>query len=353
MASEVRQRRVVGQRPLPPPPSRKGERTTPSQGRRTHDADRRSKKNRSVEKAAEKRKFVDGHVSEFGSVAAACRAVGLAPSSYYYRQKTKIDKAMLDADIRDKIESVQAKFPFYGHRRIHEHLERLDGLTVNKKKILRIMREHGLKALIWRGFKVKTTDSNHEYGYAENLLPGLQLTSVNQAWVTDITYIRIRTGFVYLAAILDLFSRKVVGWAISTNIDHKLCLDALRDAVKKRRPSAGLIHHSDRGVQYACREYRQYLKDHEIVESMSAQGYCYDNAFMESFWKTLKAEEVYLTEYETKEDVLKSIPSFIEDVYNSKRLHSSLGYFSPQEFEQLAAKGWLEKHGLQPVMILS
>lgn len=295
---------------------------------------------------------MDSHVDEFGSVAAACRAVGIAPSSYYYAPTTEVEQAKIDADIRDRIEAVQAKYPFYGHRRIHEYLERLEGLTVNKKKILRIMKQFGLKALIWRGFKVKTTDSNHEFGYADNLLPGMTITDVNQVWVTDITYIRIAAGFVYLAAILDLFSRKVVGWALSTSIDHKLCLDALKDAVEKRRPSAGLIHHSDRGVQYACHEYRRYLKDHEIIESMSAQGYCYDNAFMESFWKTLKAEEVYLTEYETFEDVLKSIPRFIEAVYNKKRLHSSLGYHSPEEFEQLAAKGLLEKHGLQPVMIL-
>jgi len=295
---------------------------------------------------------VDDHLPEFRSITAACRSVGLSPSSYYYKQKTKIERAKSDAEIRDKVEQVQSEFPFYGHRRIHEHLERREGLTVNKKKVLRIMREFGLKALIWRGFKVKTTDSSHEFGFARNLLPGLKLSEVNQVWVTDITYIRISTGFVYLAAILDLYSRMAVGWALSTKIDHKLCLDALKDAVEKRSPPAGLIHHSDRGIQYACHEYRRFLKDHEIVESMSAQGYCYDNAFMESFWKTLKAEEVYLTEYQTMEDVLKSIPRFIEDVYNKKRLHSSLGYFSPEEFEQLAAKGQLEQHGLQSVMIL-
>lgn len=250
------------------------------------------------------------------------------------------------------IERVQAEFPFYGYRRVHEHLERLEGITVNEKKIRRIMRKYGLHALIWRGFKVKTTDSEHEFGYAPNLLPGMKITGVNQVWVTDITYIRILTGFVYLAAVLDLFSRRVVGWAISTRIDAELCLKALDDAIDKRRPSAGLIHHSDRGVQYACKEYRQRLKDHEIVASMSAKGYCYDNAFMESWFKTLKAEEVYLTEYETIDDVLKSVPRFIEAVYNEKRLHSSLGYYSPMEFEELAAKGLLEKRGVQPFIKL-
>lgn len=254
--------------------------------------------------------------------------------------------------MRDLIERVQAEFPFYGYRRIHEHLELRMGVTVNEKKILRIMRKFGLKALIWRGFKVKTTDSNHDHGYAPNLLPGLRVSGINQVWVADITYIRILTGFVYLAAILDLFSRRVVGWAISKRIDAELCLQALDDAIEKRKPRPGLIHHSDRGVQYACEEYRQRLLEHGIIASMSAKGYCYDNAFMESWFKTLKAEEVYLTEYETTEDVLKNIPRFIEAVYNDKRLHSSLGYLSPVEFEKLAAKGLLQKHGIQPVIQL-
>lgn len=254
--------------------------------------------------------------------------------------------------MRDLIEKAQAEFPFYGYRRIHAHLKRKCGVTVNGKRILRVMRKYGLKALIWRGFKVKTTDSDHPHGYAPNLLPGRRITGVNQVWVTDITYIRIVTGFVYLAVMLDLYSRRVVGWAISEKIDAELCLTTLDDAIEKRRPRAGLIHHSDRGVQYACGEYRQRLLDHEITASMSAQGYCYDNAFMESWFKTLKAEEVYLTEYETIDDVLKNVPRFIETVYNDKRLHSSLGYFSPVEFEELAAKGQLRNQGLDPVMQL-
>ena len=172
--------------------------------------------------------------------------------------------------MRDLIEKVQAEFPFYGYRRVYAHLKRKRGVTVNKKTILRIMRKYGLRALIWRGFKVKTTDSDHPHGYARNLLPGLTITGVNEVWVTDITYIRIATGFVYLAAIMDLYSRKVVGWAISKKIDAELCLTALDDAIEKRNPRAGLIHHSDRGVQYACEEYRDRLRDHEITASMSA-----------------------------------------------------------------------------------
>lgn len=226
------------------------------------------------------------------------------------------------------------------------------GVTVNKKKLANIMRKYGLKALIWRGFKVKTTDSNHKFGYAKNLLPGMQIDGPNQFWVADITYIRVLTGFVYLAAILDLFSRRIVGWAISEKIDHELCLAALKHAVDRRRPAPGLIHHSDRGVQYACDAYQQYLRDHEIVPSMSAKGYCYDNAFMESWFKTLKAEEVYLTEYENFDEVKKRLPEFIEAVYNSKRLHSGISYLAPEEFEELWAKGKLEKMGIQTVLNL-
>jgi transposase InsO family protein len=214
------------------------------------------------------------------------------------------------------------------------------------------MQKYGLKALIWRGFKVKTTDSNHSYGYARNLLPGMQVTGPNQVWVADITYIRVLTGFVYLAAILDLFSRRVVGWALSQKIDHELCLAALKHAVEIRRPTAGLIHHSDRGVQYACNAYQDFLRDHEIVPSMSAKGYCYDNAFMESWFKTLKAEEVYLTEYENYDDAKARLPEFIEAVYNNKRIHSGISYLAPAEFEELWEKGMLRKLGIQAVLNL-
>jgi len=244
-----------------------------------------------------------------------------------------------DADLRDLIEKIQLEFPQYGVRRVHMELKRHYGMDINRKRVQRIMQKFDLKALIWKGFNIKTTDSDHDYGYAPNRIRGIEVTQIDQVWVADITYIRIKAGFVYLATVMDLYSRKIVGWAISDRIDAALCMDALMDAIQERNPLPGLIHHSDRGVQYACDEYKAVLERHDILPSMSAQGYCYDNAFMESFFKTLKAEEVYLTEYETKDDVLKSIPEFIENVYNKKRLHSSLGYYSPVEYEKLAEQG--------------
>src|SRR5262249_19713212 len=257
--------------------------------------------------------------------------MGLSRSTYYYRVKPKsLEAKKEEADLRDRIEQIVVECARYGYRRVTHQLRR-EGWAVNHKRVTRVMREGSLQCQVKRRW-VRTTDSEHGYRIYPNLLKGLEVKGRNQVWVADITYIRILTGFVYLAAILDLFSRKVVGWAISLKIDAELCLRALEDAIASRNPLPGLIHHSDRGVQYACGEYRSRLHDHEIVASMSAKGYCYDNAFMESWFKTLKAEEVYLTEYETIEDVLKAVPRFIEAVYNEKRSHSSLGYLSPVEF---------------------
>ena len=193
------------------------------------------------------------------------------------------------------------------------------------------MKKFGLKPLTWRTF-VRTTDSRHALPVYPNLLKDRQVRSVNQVWVADLTYIRIRSSFVYLAALLDLYSRRIVGWAISKRIDTELCLAALQMAIADR-PARGCIHHSDRGVQYASARYVTRLQQQGLQISMSAKGNPYDNAFMESFYKTLKYEEVHLWNYETYEEVIQRLPFFLEQVYNRKRLHSAIGYVPPVEFE--------------------
>lgn len=254
----------------------------------------------------------------------------LTRSSYYHWLSRLL--AREDCDLQDRIERIVLEFPRYGYRRVTHALKR-EGQVVNHKRVLKIMRESDLLCVMKRKF-VKTTDSKHGYPSYPNLLKGQAVTGINQVWVADITYIRILLGFVYLATILDLFSRKVVGYAISKHIDIALALEALEMAIRDRHPEPGIIHHSDHGVQYAATDYVDVLKAHGFQISMARVGNPYDNAVAESFFKTLKYEEVYLSDYETYEDVLKRVPYFIKDVYNRKRLHSSLGYCPPEEFEQ-------------------
>ncbi len=258
--------------------------------------------------------------------------MNLPRSSFYYQSKTREIPPEEQALI-DRMEEIAEDFPKYGYRKMTAQLLR-DGIRVNHKKIQRIMREKGLVAKKTRRF-VKTTDSNHPYPIYPNLIKGRIVTDINQVWVADITYIRIATAFVYLAIILDLFSRKVVGYAISRRIDTDLSLAALRMAIQNRNPPPGVIHHSDQGVQYASHDYIDELKKLGSLISMSRRGNPYDNAVAESFMKTVKTEEVYLWEYQTIEDVLKRLPYFLEDVYNQKRLHASLGYVPPTEYEAL------------------
>jgi putative transposase len=257
----------------------------------------------------------------------------LASSSYYYQPVTDIEQRdQNDVELRDHIERLQGEFPGYGYRRLGQQLRR-EGIVVNDKKIRRVQRKYQLFPIRWHSFKIATTDSDHGYKVYPNLLRGKTLTGINQAWVADITYIQILKGFVFLAALLDRYSRKVIGWAISKRIDAELCLAALKSALETRQPPAGCIHHSDRGVQYACGEYITMLEGANLQISMSRTGNPYDNAHMESFFKTLKYEEVHLANYETYDDVIQRIPHFIEEVYNSKRLHSALGYLPPKEYE--------------------
>jgi len=256
--------------------------------------------------------------------------IGLSRSSYYYQKRNR-QPTLSDEGLRDRIEAIHRELPSYGYRRIVEELSR-SGIAVNSKRVRRVMNAYDLRPTYWKRF-VRTTESNHELPVYPNLLKSCRVDGLNQAWVADITYIAIRNGFVYLAAILDLYSRRVIGWAISKRLDRQLCLAALRMALDQRGPVQGCIHHSDRGVQYASRDYSAVLKAYGLQISMAARGNPFENAHMESFYKTLKYEEVHLWNYDTYQDVIERIPYFLEQVYNRKRLHSALGYVPPAEFE--------------------
>ena len=235
-------------------------------------------------------------------------------------------------ELRDALQRIALEFPSYGWPRMTVELQRR-GWAVNHKRVYRLMREDNLLCLRKRKFVV-TTDSDHGLPVYPNLARSLAVTGLDQLWVADITYIRLELEFVYLAVILDAFSRRVIGWALDRTLQAALTLQALRRALVRRRPLPGLVHHSDRGVQYASTDYTQLLRDHGIQISMSRKANPWDNAACESFIKTLKYEEVYRTEYHDLAEAQASIGAFLEKVYNQKRLHSALGYLPPAEFER-------------------
>lgn len=256
------------------------------------------------------------------------------PRSTFYATSVPVDENPLVEEIRE----IVSTFKGYGYRRVTAEL-RHRGTVVNSKKVRRIMRQNGLNPKRKRRYIV-TTDSNHDSPIYPNVAKGFEVHGPNQLWVGDITYLALETGFCYLAVILDVWSRKVVGYALGKRIDLRLTTAALKSAIGQRNPLPGCVFHSDRGVQYAAGSHRKILKMRGMLGSMSRRGNPYDNPYAESFMKTLKVEAVYVTEFKTFNDVATNLPSFIEAVYNERRLHSSLGYISPNQYEKKHAQDW-------------
>jgi transposase InsO family protein len=263
-----------------------------------------------------------------------CQLAQVSRAGFYrsLQEQTPVEEEM---EVRTAIQQIVVQHRRrYGYRRVSAELRRR-GMLANHKRVARIMREDNLLAVQPKSFAV-TTDSRHQLEVYLNLASRMKLTGIDQLWVADITYIRLRAEFVYLAVILDGFSRKVVGWALERTLASRLAIAALEHAIAKRQPPPGLVHHSDRGVQYASDEYGALLSEQGMIPSMSRPANPYDNASCESFMKTLKREEIYANHYENLEQLRINIEEFIDKYYNQQRLHSALGYCSPEEFERQA-----------------
>ncbi len=269
------------------------------------------------------------------SIERMCHLARVSRAGFYrsFKENQPLEEEM---EVRSTIQEIALEHKRrYGYRRITAELRRR-GIAVNHKRVLRLMGEDNLLAMQPRAFVV-TTDSKHDLEVYLNLASRMKLTGINQLWVADITYIRLKTEFVYLAVILDSFSRKVVGWALDKTLASRLPIEALQHAIATRQPPPGLVHHSDRGVQYASGEYMLVLKEHQMIPSMSRPANPYDNASCESFMKTLKREEIYANDYRDLEHLRINLEAFIQQYYNRHRLHSALGYRPPDEFEQALA----------------
>jgi transposase InsO family protein len=264
-----------------------------------------------------------------------CKVLGLSRSGYYKRKKNGKSKREIEEELLlGKIKEIYVEYRgIYGSPRITEELKR-SGVNCNKKRIARIMHQAGIRAKTVKRYK-RTTNSNHKEKVAENKLnQNFHINTPNKVWVSDITYLRTKEGWLYLAAILDLYSRRVVGWKLDKQLRSDIVLRALQRALEEREITEGLIFHSDQGVQYTSGDLRELLSQNKMMQSMSRKGNCYDNAVAESFFHTLKTEHINFEKYETREQAKLSIFEYIEIFYNRKRLHSTLGYKSPVEFEK-------------------
>ena len=280
--------------------------------------------------------FIDVH-KKLWPIRVMCKCLRVRPSGFFRWRKSKLNPAkkaetVLELLILSIFNEHKRR---YGSPRVHQELIKRNGMPVSKSKVSRIMKKMGLRARGKRKFRI-TTDSSHKFSRSPNLLERIQeVNSLNTVWASDITYIWTHEGWMYLCVILDLYSRKVVGWSLQNHLKATLVLEALRMAAGRRNPDPGLIFHSDQGIQYACDAFRAVLSKYGFIQSMSHKGNCYDNATVESFFHSLKVEEIHDYTFVTREELRSRVFSWIEKYYNRKRLHSALGYNSPVEFEEL------------------